>query len=363
VSDDFAATGYLRISLGALARNYVRVCQAASGTPVGAVVKADAYGLGAASVAKHLFAEGCSDFFVATLEEGIALRSVFAGESLRARIYVFEGLRIGSESVYVAHELRPVLNTLAQVQAWLSVAQPCAVHVDTGMSRLGMSPEEFARTFEDSSLAEKLQLQYVMMHFACADEADNPCNDRQLEVFERARRCVGTIRISIANSAAAFGAQKFHGDLVRAGIALYGGNPFADRDNPMEPVVTLYGRVLQLRRLTQAAKVGYGATYEAAAGSRLATVGVGYADGYPRILGNRAHAIFRQTRLPVIGRVSMDLTCLDVSALSQSEIGVGDYVEMFGVGMSIDEIAELSGTISYEVLTGLNARLPRIYVE
>jgi len=363
MSGDFTATGYLRISRGALARNYATVCQAAPGTPVGAVVKADAYGLGAASVAKHLLTQGCCDFFVATLEEGIALRSVFATERAQARIYVFEGLRIGSESAYAANELRPVLNTVMQVQAWLSVAAPCAVHVDTGMSRLGMSPEEFTQTFEGSSLAEKLQLQYVMMHFACADEADNPCNERQLEVFERARRCVGAIRTSIANSAAAFGAPKFHGDLVRAGIALYGGNPFAGRGNPMEPVVTLYGRVLQIRRLTKAAKVGYGATYEAAAGTRLATVGVGYADGYPRILGNRAHAIFRHTRLPVIGRVSMDLTCLDVSVLGENEIGVGDYVEMFGADMSIDEIAELSGTISYEVLTGLNARLPRIYVE
>ncbi len=363
MSEEFAASGYLRISLGALARNYARVCEAASGTSVGAVVKADAYGLGAASVAKHLYAQGCRDFFVATLEEGVALRGVFAAESLQARIYVFEGLRVGGESAYAANELRPVLNTVAQVHAWLSVAGPCAVHVDTGMSRLGMSPEEFALTFEDSSLAEKLQLQYVMMHFACADEANNPCNERQLEVFERTRRCVGATRVSIANSAAAFAAPKFHGDLVRAGIALYGGNPFVGRGNPMEPVATLYGRVLQIRRLTQATKVGYGATYEAPAGSRLATVGVGYADGYPRILGNRAHAVFGHTRLPVIGRVSMDLTCLDVSALGQNELGVGDYVEMFGAGTSVDEIAELSGTISYEVLTGLNARLPRIYVE
>jgi alanine racemase len=169
--------------------------------------------------------------------------------------------------------------------------------------------------------------------------------------------------VSVANSAAAFLGAEFCGDLVRAGIALYGGNPFVGRRNPMEPVATLYARVLQIRRLTQPTTVGYGATYEAAQGSRIATVGVGYADGYPRVLGNEAHAVFCGTRLPVIGRVSMDLTCLDVTALGRDQLSVGDYVEMFGAGVSVDEIAELSGTISYEVLTGLNARLPRIYVK
>lgn len=363
MSGDIAATGYVEVRLGALARNYARVREAAPGAVVGAVVKADAYGLGAARVSGHLYAQGCRDFFVATLEEGIALRQAMSETSPRTPIYIFEGLRTGGAAAYVENTLRPVLNSASQVEEWLGVGAPCAVHLDTGMLRLGMNVEEFMRMFADASLIERLQLQCVMMHFACADEAGHPKNDEQRAIFDRARRCVGDVRISMANSAAAFLGTEFHGGLVRAGIALYGGNPFVDRDNPMEPVASLYARVLQIRQLSQPATVGYGATFEAARGTRIATVGVGYADGYRRSLGNTAHALYAGTRLPVVGRVSMDLTCLDVTVLGPDELRVGDYVEMFGTGVLVDEIAGLCGTISYEVLTGLNARLPRIYVE
>jgi alanine racemase len=231
------------------------------------------------------------------------------------------------------------------------------------MSRLGISAAELANLFAAPAVAGRLRLDYVMTHFACADEAEDPRNEQQLEGFKSACSRIGNVRVSAANSAAAFLGPEFCCDLVRAGIALYGGNPFADRANPMEPVATLYARVLQIRRLEQPAAVGYGATYQAPAGSRIATVGVGYADGYPRIVGNSAEAFFAGRHLPVIGRVSMDLTCLDISEFDEDEIRVGDYVEMFGSDVSVDEIARLSGTISYEVLTGLSARLPRIYVE
>jgi alanine racemase len=350
------------VRLGALARNYAKLRDIAHDAVVGAVVKADAYGLGAQRVARRLFEEGCRQFFVATLEEGTALRGMLPVNT-GAEIYVFEGLRAASENEFSRHALSPVLNTRAQVQRWASVGAACAVHVDTGMSRLGLSVEEAADLFAESTLANRIGLQCLMTHLACADQPDDPMNRLQLERFESLRAMVGDVMVSICNSAGAFLDARFHGDLIRAGIALYGGNPFSNQGNPMEPVASLFARILQLRRLEHEASVGYGATYTAPAGSRIATVGVGYADGYPRMLGNSAHAVWKSHRFPVVGRVSMDLTCVDVSDSAGDMIAVGDYVEMLGEHISLDEIAGLCSTISYEILTGLKPRVPRVYVD
>lgn len=360
MSDAISAAGYVAVRLASLAGNYAMLRDTADGTNVGAVVKADAYGLGAVRIAKRLMQEGCREFFVATLEEGVALRAAVAAED-SVQIYVFEGLRTGTEKLFCEHTLIPVLNTYSQIENWLDVNAPCAVHVDTGMSRLGISIEEFATVFAKPSMAKRLGLQLLMTHLACADEPEHPQNALQVERFSAVQNLVGKVRVSIANSAGVFLDQRFRGDLIRAGIALYGGNPFAARRNPMQVVATLFARVLQIRELIHAAPVGYGATYEAPARSRIATVGVGYADGYPRMLGNAAQAAYNGTRVPVVGRVSMDLTCLEVSAPGAGDISVGDYVEMFGDHVPVDEIAGLCGTISYEILTGLNARLPRVY--
>ena len=358
------ATGYVEVNLGALIRNYQKIGATCPSVNVGAVVKANAYGLGAQPVAAALATAGCDRFFVATLEEGITLREGLPDGSRHAQIFVFEGARLGSEQSYSRHGLQPVLNTREQIEAWCTVGGPCAVHVDSGMNRLGLGIEECAEIFADAQLPERLGLRHVMTHLACADDPQDVHNRRQLDAFSSTLAVFGeAVEISIANSAGAFLDAAFHADVVRAGIALYGGNPFAEQANPMEPVVTLYARVLQVRELTQPATVGYGATFEAAAGTRIATVGVGYADGYPRCLGNVAQAAFDGARVPVVGRVSMDLTGIDVTVLGDAAPVPGDYVEMFGSTVSVDEVAAASGTISYEVLTGLNARLPRVYVE
>lgn len=360
------ATGYVEVRLGAIARNYLKLREGTrsngNGTEVGAVVKANAYGLGVEHVAPALFDVGCRKFFVATLEEGVLLRSRLAAKT-DAEIYVFEGLRQGSEALYEEHTLAPVLNTPEQVRYWQRVGAPCAVHVDTGMSRLGLTMEQLSELFATGALRQQLGMQYLMTHLSCADDPEHPQNLAQLDRFEQARELVGDVKVSIANSAGAFLDQRFHGDLIRPGIALYGGNPFSEHENPMEPAASLYARVLQLRQVNADMTVGYGATFHAPAGTRIATVGVGYADGYPRILGNAALVAVRGVHVPVIGAVSMDLTCLDVTDLDADRIAVGDYVEMFGDFVSVDDIAALCSTISYEILTGLNPRLPRVCVE
>ena len=355
--------GYVEVRLDALARNYYRIQQAAPGAAVGAVVKADAYGLGAARIANYLLGLGCRSFFVATLEEGVALREAISASEAATVIYVFEGLRSGKARIYVDCALRPVLNTVEQVAAWLEIGEPGAIQVDTGMGRLGVSASELNELLADDVAVQRLNLRHVLTHLACADDPPSPFNARQREAFSALQARLGDVEVSIANTAGAFLGPSFRADLVRAGIGLYGGNPFAADANPMDPVATLFARVLQVRELDTSARIGYGATYLAPAGSRIATVGVGYADGYPRVLGNTAHAFFDGFILPVVGRVSMDLTCVDVTALDRGAMKVGDYVEMFGAHVSVDEVAALSGTISYEILTGLNARLPRIYLE
>ena len=351
------SSGYVEVDLAALARNYARLREAAEGAEVGAVVKANAYGLGLHAVAKHLLRRGCRTFFVATLEEGRALR-----EALRESvIYVFEGAAAGREQAFVDHVLRPVLNTPEQVRRWAE-SGPCALHVDTGINRLGMSVSE-AEALAGSLAGARRSIELVMTHLACADEPEHPLNSRQIEAFATVARRFPEARTSIGASAGLYLGAAGRGVVVRAGIALYGGNPFERRESPVEPVASLWGKVLQLRDVEADATVGYGATHTAARGDRLATIGVGYADGFQRRLGGRGCASIGGVRVPIVGRISMDLLCLDVSALPREAIALGQYVELFGRDIRVEEVAVLCDTISYEILSGLGARLPRLYVE
>lgn len=356
-----AATGRLLVDLDALARNYRKLCATASPAECAAVVKADAYGLGVAPVVRSLVRAGCSSFFVATVAEGCELR----GLEPDAVIYVFGGATPEDTATLVDAELVPVLNSYAQVECWARAGgrAPAALHIDTGMSRLGLSAREVEQLAGDTALLERLDVTLVMTHFACADQAEHEMNREQLVRFEQLRRRLPRARTSIAGSAGIFIDAAHRGDVVRPGIALYGGNPFTGRDNPMEPVASLHGQILQLREIDEACTVGYGATYAVTPPARIAVVGVGYADGYPRCLGNRAVAALGGVRVPVIGRVSMDLLCVDVSGIAPERVRVGGWVELFGAVVTLDEIAEAAGTISYEILAGLGSRLEREYVE
>jgi alanine racemase len=352
-----SATGVLVVDLDALARNYAVLCRTVAPAECGAVVKANAYGLGVGPVARRLFNEGCRTYFVATLGEGLELRGILPG----ARIFVFAGAVPGTERALEAAALIPVLNSLSQVRCWAAVGGSAALHIDTGMTRLGLNQAEVDALTRDPALLRTIDVECVMTHLACADEPNHSLNTDQLAAFARMRTGLPKAKTSIGNSAGAFLSSAHRGDLVRAGIALYGGNPIAARPNPVEAVVALRAPILQLRVLAEPATIGYGATFAAAPPARIAVVGVGYADGYLRCLGNRGVASIKGWRVPIVGRVSMDLLCLDVSALPEESIAEGMLVDLIGNGISLDEVATSAGTISYEILTRLGARLEREY--
>jgi alanine racemase len=347
--------------LNALARNYRKLRERAAPAECAAVVKANAYGLGVAPVATRLLREGCRRFFVASLAEGRELRAVAPD----AAIYVFEGAREGQIDKLVEARLTPVLSSLDQVRRWAAQTQRQAaiVHIDTGISRLGMAAKEVEALAGDRALLERLRIEYVLTHFACADDPSHSLNCAQLHRFDALRSRLPSAPTSIGNSAATLTGADHRGDLVRPGIALYGGNPFSNRANPMEPVVTLKAQVLQIREVDEGVTVGYGATYGALPPARLAVLGVGYADGYPRNLGNLGVAAVGGWRVPVVGRVSMDLVCIDVSALPANEVRTGDWAELIGTNITLDQVATAAGTIGYEILTGLGQRLHREYRE
>jgi alanine racemase len=348
----------LTIDLDALAHNYRFLREQAAPAECGAVVKADAYGLGVAPVARRLLREGCRCLFVATLAEARELRALASD----AVIYVLEGVVDGAADALAALAARPVLNSIEQIERW-GGRGAAALHLDTGMNRLGLSADEVAQLAKRRDLLAALKLELVMTHLACADVPEHPLNREQLERFERMRRELPMAPTTIGNSAGTLLDATHHGDLVRPGIALYGGNPFAARDNPMESVVTLTAPILQLREIGEPSPVGYGATYLATPPTRLAILGVGYADGYPRNLGNKGVAAVRGQRVPLVGRVSMDLIAVDVGALPRDAVHVGDPVELIGPTVSLDEVAAAADTISYEILTGLGRRPVRDYVE
>jgi alanine racemase len=348
----------LRIDLDALARNYRKLRERAKPGECAAVVKADAYGLGIERVARRLLREGCRRFFVATLAEARELRAVAPD----AEIGVFEGALASTADGLAEIEARPVLNTLEQIERWRGRGR-AMLHLDTGMNRLGLRAADVAAIARREDLLDALTLDFVVTHLACADEPGHPLNAEQLVRFEQMRAVWPRARTSIGNSAGTLIDAAHRGDLARPGIALYGGNPFSDRPNPMDAVATLTAPILQLHDVIEPEPVGYGATYVANPPARIAVVGIGYADGYPRTLSNNGTAAVQGRRVPVVGRVSMDLLSIDVADVPHEAVHVGDAVELIGPTVGVDEVAAAAATISYEILTGLGARLVREYVE
>jgi alanine racemase len=356
------ASAILTIDLGAIQENYRRLREVAADAEMAGVVKADAYGLGADEVAKALFNAGCRQFFVAQLDEGLALRRTLP----EASIYLLNGLPSAAGAEIERARLIPVLNHPGELAAYAAYASgrghalPAALQIDTGMRRLGFSASEVKRV-EPTQLGA-LALVLVMSHLACAEERNNPMNQRQRERFEEQRAKLPAVPASIANSSGIFLGADFHYQLCRPGVALYGVNPTPGRPNPMVPVVTLEAPVLQVHEAAEAGSVGYGATYATHPGARIATVPVGYADGYPRAAGNSALARIGSRHVRVAGRVSMDLISLDVSDLPPAATRPGTMVELVGGPDGIDRLAEAGGTIGYEVLTRLGRRFARRYI-
>ncbi len=357
-----ASRAVLTVDLGALADNYRRLQRAAAGSEVAAVVKANGYGLGALEVAGALSAAGCERFFVAHLDEGRALRARLPD----ALIHVLNGLPAGTEVAMVEAGLIPVLNHPGELARWTDQARrvgrplPAALQIDTGMCRLGFSDADLERL--DAGALAGLELTLVMSHLACAEEPDHPLNERQRRRFEQLRGRLPAARASLANSSGIFLGRAFHYDLCRPGVALYGVNPTPGQTNPMTPVVTLEAPVLQVHDVHASGTVGYGATFATRPGMRIATVPVGYADGYPRAAGGRASARIAGHLVPLAGRVSMDLITLDVSALAADAVRPGTLVSLIEGPDGVDALATAAGTIGYEVLTRLGSRFARRYI-
>jgi alanine racemase len=355
-----AAGAVLRIDLDALVDNYCLIQRRAAPAAVAGVVKANGYGLGAAPVAQALMQAGCRHFFVAHLSEAVTLKPVLRADMA---LFVLNGLQPGAEAECAILGAIPVLNALDQIDRWSATARslgrtlPAALQVDSGMSRLGLPPEELETLVADRQRLKGIAVQLVMSHLACADDPHGDFNRHQLARFEAFARQFPGVPRSLDNSGGAF-LERGHFDLVRAGIALYGGAP-QNTPNPMQPVVSLEARIAQLRTVPAETAVGYGLTHRCDRPARIATIPVGYADGWPRHLSNKGSAFIGGIRVPIVGRVSMDSITLDVTAVPDGLLYPGAPVELLGPHQSIDDVATDAGTISYEILTQLGSRYQR----
>lgn len=343
----------LVIDLLAVVANYRRVAAEVKPAETAAVVKADGYGLGAAPVAQALAAAGCKTFFVAHPEEGAELRAHIP----HATLYVLHGFDAAHRALFAEHALSPVLSSAQHVVDWLKAGlrAPYALHVDTGMSRLGLSDADV------EAVHGAAQPALVMSHLATADDTDHPKNQEQLARFRRLAARFPDARHSLAASGGCFLGDEFAFDLVRPGIALYGGNPRKSGENPMQGTVTLTAPLVQIRSIDRGDTVGYGATYAASGPRRLGIAAIGYADGLMRSLSNRGQGVIAGVKCPIVGRVSMDLVTLDVTHVPQAAAHAGAAVEFIGPHQTVDEFAAAAGTLPYEIYTRLGPRIERSY--
>ncbi|MBT4933672.1 MAG: alanine racemase [Rhodospirillaceae bacterium] len=353
--------GILSIDLTALVSNWRTLKSQLESADCGAALKADAYGIGAARAVVELSRAGCREFFVALIDEGISLRKVLAEAGLDGHIHILGGPM--APQAMTRHRLTPVLNSLSDIETWKNATPEFAadIHIDTGMSRLGLPPEELQVLANDQAAIKGLNISYVMSHLACAEDRETTMNDEQLQRFKQALKLFPGCKASLANSSGIYLGPGYHFDLARPGVSLYGVNPTPGKPNPMAPVIRLKGKILQVRDVDSPQSVGYGATHRVERKGRVATVGVGYADGYLRSLSNCGYGYLGQHRVPLVGRVSMDLITFDVSDVPQSEAHPGAMIDLIGPHNTIDDIAAAAGTIGYEILTALGNRLHRVY--
>jgi alanine racemase len=367
------AGGLLTVDLGAIVANWRLLRDRSNGAEAAAVVKADAYGTGIEHTVPALREAGCRTFFVAQLSEAIRAREVCPD----AGIYVLNGFLPGTAGTYAGLDLRPVLGSQSEIEEWAAfcridgMKRPAALHVDTGMNRLGLSLEEGLALPHEARLQD-FEPALLMCHFVGAEEPGNPVTAQQIATFAALRQALQNVRASLANSSGIF-LPGTHHDLVRPGYALYGGNPTPERTNPMHPVVRLEARIIQLRTISQGETVGYNGSWTARGPRRLATLSVGYADGYVRAASATdakaetgvpmGEAIVAGIRCPFAGRVSMDLIIADITAVPEGSVKRGDPVVLIGDDLTVDEVGRRAGTIGYEVLTSLGRRYARTYIK
>lgn len=363
----------LTVDLAALSENWRTMARRSGAARAGAVLKADAYGVGLEPAAHAFYQAGARDFFVATPGEGAALRPLVPD----GRIFVLSGLWAGAERLFFDFDLVPVLASEEQIAVFMAAVadgreHPCALHVDTGMNRLGLRGEDALALAGDPARPAGFSPVLLLSHLACADDPSHPLNRQQLQRFRAVVAAYDGIEASLANSAGVFLGEDYHFDLTRPGISLYGGAAVNGVPNPMRCVVTAEARILQVREAKAGESVGYAAAAVLTRDSRIAIAAIGYADGYMRSLSGAgvplrrtglagASAVLHGRPVPLIGRVTMDLTQFDVTDLPPGSVRAGDFIELFGPNMPLQDVAIASGTVDYELLTGLGRRYERYY--
>jgi len=354
----------LTVDLDALAANFHVIRARGPSAEVVPVVKADAYGTGAIQVARRLWAEGARTFFVARASEGVALRTAL-GPARPAKLYVLDGCPTGAARPLAEHDLIPVLNGIDQVENWGTSAprrgrRPCALHIDTGLNRLGLRPEEAAALADAPGRLSRLDVELVLSHLACGGIPDHPMNLVQRDRFVAAAARFPEARRSLASSGGAFQTEDYSFDMIRAGVSLYGGGPFDAPDLRITPVASLEAPIVQVRSLRPGETVGYGATYAVDRPLRMAVIALGYADGVLRTLSPGGYGWLAGRRCHLLGRISMDLIAMDVTEVADA--APGHRVELFGRHLPIDTVAREAGTVSYELLSRISTRVRRVYL-
>lgn len=363
------AAAILTIDLNALVANWRLLSAQVAPARCAAVVKANAYGLGANRVVRALLGAGCREFFVALVDEGIELREAIGQDwPSDARLHVLHGPMPGAEQDCLALGLVPVLNSLSQIENWQALAQrsgrplPAAIQVDTGMARLGLSAQSFAKLLDRPDALAGILPTLLVSHLVSAEDPSAPVNELQLQRFEAMRAHLPHVQACLANSSGVFLGPAYHFDLVRPGAALYGVAPIIGQSNPMRRVVRIQGRMIQWRDVAAGEAVGYNETWIAPRPSRIATVSVGYADGYLRSASNRACLRFDGIALRVVGRVSMDTVTVDVTAVDPDRLTPGALFDVLDDVQDINALAQQAGTNAYEILTSLGTRYRRHYL-
>lgn len=332
---------------------------------VGAAVKANSYGLGAIEISKTLLEENCRYFFVASSNEGISLRKAIGNE---VNILILNGVFEHDALELIEYNLIPVLNNLNQIKIWQKFSSiknqllPCYLHFNTGINRLGLNHNEIEQIINNRDLLKGLNVEYIISHLSASEDSDNPYNLEQLNKFKAYLEYFPTAKASLANSGGIFLGKDYHFNLVRPGAALYGLNPLGhNKPNPMQNPVTLKAPIIHLQNLTYGSRIGYNMTFTTKRDSLIATLPFGYADGFSRNFSNQGTVFINSRSVPIIGRISMDLVNIDVTDLPPSDIFLGQEVEIIGNNCTPDKIADIIGTIGYEILTSLGNRYKRIY--
>ncbi|HZC57683.1 MAG TPA: alanine racemase [Xanthobacteraceae bacterium] len=359
--------GTLTIDLAAIEANWRTLVRELLTVECAAVVKADAYGLGLEPVTATLAKAGCKTFFVADVAEARSVRS----RASEAAIYVLDGFVSDWGDAYIDINARPVINSTTELAEWDAFISAhswrggAALHIDTGMRRLGISPDE-AAALAPRAQTENHGIALIMSHLACADTPDHPLNAAQIKLFRDLHMLYSGVPASLANSSGIFLGNTAHFDMARPGAALYGINPTPGKANPMQSVVELTGRILQIRNVQPDETVGYGATWTAKRASRIAVVALGYADGLVRSGGGSddhpgGAAVVSGTRCPIVGRISMDLVCIDITDVEGGTVHRGEPAILVGSEIGVDDVAASAGTIGYEILTRLGPRCHLVY--